>query len=32
MSGKGNINDYICGLVLDDLGRESDEKEMPKAD
>lgn len=26
LAGKGNINDYICGLVLSDLGKETAEK------
>ncbi len=27
---KGNINDYICGLVLSDLGEESSKKDPQK--
>ncbi len=30
LEGKGNINDYICGLVLADLGDETGEKETQK--
>lgn len=28
LADKGNINDYICGLVLSDLGEEEAEKEQ----
>lgn len=30
LADKGNINDYICGLVLSDLGEEQAEKELEK--
>lgn len=31
LEGKGNVNDYICGLVLSNLGEEQAEKEPEKS-